>query len=223
MSVRPYQLLVFDWDGTLIDSIDRIVASLQIAGETICGVRVSESAARNVIGLGLREAIEQLHPGLGDAGINAVCDTYRQNFLFQNENEAPLFDGVVDMLDDLRSRGYTLAIATGKSRPGLNHSLDAHKLSHYFSATRCAGENRSKPHPEMLLGILNDVGTRAEHALMIGDSEHDLLMAKNAGVSAIAVTHGVHKADVLLTHRPLACFDEITELSDFLSHNPPRQ
>jgi phosphoglycolate phosphatase len=96
--------------------------------------------------------------------------------------------------------------------------LQTHKLAHYFSSTRCAGENRSKPHPEMLLGVLQDVGISAGRALMIGDSEHDMLMASNAKVKAIAVTHGVHKADVLLKHQPLACLDQITELSGFLTH-----
>jgi phosphoglycolate phosphatase len=220
MNNHPRHLLVFDWDGTLIDSIARIVSSLQYASESACGVQVSEAAARNVIGLGLREAVEQLHPGMKTDAVAAVSEAYKQHFMHQNPIEAPLFEGVVDMLDDLRTRGYKLAIATGKSRIGLDHSLQTHKLAHYFSTTRCAGENPSKPHPQMLLGILGDTGTRAEHALMIGDSEHDLLMAKNAGVDAIAVTHGVHKAEVLLRHTPLACFDQITELSGFLSHNP---
>lgn len=219
MNNQPRKLLVFDWDGTLIDSIARIVSSLQFASESTCGVQVSEAAARNVIGLGLREAVEQLHPGMNTDAVAAVSEAYKQHFMHQNPIEAPLFEGVVDMLDDLRTRGYMLAIATGKSRIGLDHSLQTHKLAHYFSTTRCAGENPSKPHPQMLLGILGDTGTRAEHALMIGDSEHDLLMAKNAGVDAIAVTHGVHKAEVLLRHTPLACFDQITELSGFLSHN----
>ena len=220
MNTHARQLLVFDWDGTLIDSIARIVSSLQVASESVRGIQVSETAARNVIGLGLREAVEQLHPGMSETEITAVSNAYKQHFMHDNPIEAPLFEGVVDMLDDLRTRGYTLAIATGKSRQGLDHSLQAHKLALYFSATRCAGENRSKPHPQMLLGILDDVGSRAEHALMIGDSEHDLLMAKNAGVDAIAVTHGVHTAEVLLRHAPLACFDQITELSGFLAHNP---
>ena len=220
MKSQSRRLLVFDWDGTLIDSIARIVSSLQFASESACGVQVSEAAARNVIGLGLREAIEQLHPGMNADDVATVSDAYKQHFMHDNQIEAPLFEGVEVMLDDLRARGYTLAIATGKSRPGLDHSLQTHNLSHYFTSTRCAGENHSKPHPQMLLGILDDVGTRAEHALMIGDSEHDLLMAKNAGVDAIAVTHGVHKAEVLLRHSPLACFDQITELSGFLSHNP---
>jgi phosphoglycolate phosphatase len=218
MKTNAYQALVFDWDGTLIDSIERIANSLQLAGEKICGIKVSDTAARNVIGLGLHEAVTQLYPELNAETINAISEAYKQHYLYESEIEAPLFDGVTDLLDSLRTRGFTLAIATGKSRIGLNHSLDTHGLAHYFSSTRCAGENRSKPDPEMLLGVLSDVGINAKQALMIGDSEHDMLMAKNAGVGAIAVTHGVHKAKVLLKHKPLACLDRITELSNFLTH-----
>jgi len=220
MSKNTYQALVFDWDGTLIDSIERITNSLQLAGEKVCGIKVSAEDARNVIGLGLREAVTQLHPELDADDITAICEAYKQHYLYESEIEAPLFIGVVDLLDNLRTRGYTLAIATGKSRAGLEHSLHTHKLAHYFTATRCAGENRSKPHPEMLLGVLQDIHINPVRALMIGDSEHDMLMASNAKVKAIAVTHGVHKAEVLLKHQPLACLDQITELSDFLFHNP---
>ncbi len=217
MNTNAYQALVFDWDGTLIDSIERIANSLQLAGEKVCGIKVSDAAARNVIGLGLHEAVTQLHPKLDAETINAISEAYKQHYLYESEIEAPLFDGVIDLLDNLRTQGFTLAIATGKSRIGLNHSLETHRLAHYFSSTRCAGENRSKPDPEMLLGVLSDVGINAQQALMIGDSEHDMLMAKNAGVEAIAVTHGVHKAEVLLKHKPLACLDQITELSNFLT------
>lgn len=223
MSNNNYKVLVFDWDGTLIDSIERIATSLQIASELVCGMHISSSAARNVIGLGLIEAVSQLHPEADDATINALCEAYKQHYLYESEIEAPLFDGVVEMLDDLRSRGFTLAIATGKSRTGLDHSLASHQLAHYFSSTRCAGENRSKPHPEMLLGVLQDVGASIEQAIMIGDSEHDMKMASNAGVGAIAVTHGVHNAATLQQHPLLACLDRVTDLSKFLIHNPMMQ
>ena len=134
---------------------------------------------------------------------------------------ANLFEGVTEFLDELIHHGFTLAIATGKSRVGLDHSLEEHQLADRFTTTRCAGEYLSKPHPEMLLGILNDLNTDPEQALMIGDSEHDLMMARNAGVESIAVTHGVQQADVLLSHQPLACLDRITDLSHFLTHNKP--
>lgn len=215
---NPYSLIVFDWDGTLIDSIEQITRSLQAASKIVCGEDITEEAARSVIGLGLQEAVERLHPDKPQTLTKKMADTYRHHYTNENKVPAHLFDGVTDMLDELKNTGFTLAIATGKSRTGLKHSLTEHPVSHYFTTTRCAGENQSKPHPEMLLGILNDTQTEARHALMIGDSEHDLMMAKNASVDAIAVTHGAHTADRLMKHKPLLCLDRIADLSNFLSH-----
>lgn len=214
---NPYSLIVFDWDGTLIDSIEQITHSLQAASKIVCGEDITEEAARNVIGLGLQEAVERLHPDKPQTLTKKMADIYRHHYTNENKVPARLFDGVTDMLGELKNTGFTLAIATGKSRTGLEHSLTEHPVSHYFTTTRCAGENQSKPHPEMLLGILNDTQTDARHALMIGDSEHDLMMAKNASVDAIAVTHGVHTADRLMKHKPLLCLDRIADLSNFLS------
>lgn len=214
----PYSLLVFDWDGTLIDSIEQITTSLREASKFVCGEDITEDAARSVIGLGLQEAITGLHPDKHQSLIEQMAERYRHHYLHENRVPAPLFEGVTEMLGELHHRGFTLAIATGKSRLGLEHSLAEHPVGHYFSATRCAGENRSKPHPEMLLGILNDTRMSAEQALMIGDTGHDLAMAKNAGIDAVAVTHGAHTADRLMLHKPLLCLDRIADLSNFLSH-----
>jgi phosphoglycolate phosphatase len=216
---NKHKLLVFDWDGTLIDSIEQIVTSLQTASQKVCGETVAEDAARGVIGLGLTEAIEKLHPGLDSTTVEQVSAAYKQHYLYENPIQAKLFDGVTDMLDELTESGYQLAIATGKSRPGLTRSLEEHSMQDYFVTTKCAGENLSKPHPEMLLEILLELDTPAAHTLMIGDSEHDLMMANNAQVNAVAVSHGVQQADVLMTHKPLICLDKITDLSGFLSHN----
>ncbi|MDH5611910.1 MAG: HAD-IA family hydrolase [Gammaproteobacteria bacterium] len=213
---KPYSLIVFDWDGTLIDSIEQITTSLQIASQIVCGENITEEAARSVIGLGLKEAIERLHPDKSQSLINQIADTYRHHYLHENKVPAPLFDGVTEMLDELFNKGFTLAIATGKSRVGLDHSLTEYPVSHYFTTTRCAGENQSKPHPEMLLSILEDTQTNAAHALMIGDSEHDLMMAKNANVDAVAVTHGAHTADRLMAHKPLLCLTKVADLPSFL-------
>ena len=208
---NPYSLLVFDWDGTLIDSIEQITSSLQAASKIVFHEKVTEEAARNVIGLGLQEAVERLHPNKPQALIEKMADVYRHHYLHENKVPAPLFEGVIDMLDELLNKGFTLAIATGKSRAGLDHSLVEHPVSHYFTSTRCAGENQSKPHPEMLLGILNDTQKDARHTLMIGDSEHDLMMAKNANVDSVAVTHGAHTADRLMEHKPLLCLDRVAD------------
>ena len=212
----PYSLLVFDWDGTLIDSIEQITVSLQIASKKICSENISEQAARSVIGLGLQEAVEQLHPGKAPDIIEKIADAYRHHYLHENIVPSPLFDGVTEMLEELNNAGFEMAIATGKSRQGLDKSIAEHNVAHFFSTTRCAGENKSKPHPEMLLGILNDSQTSPEKAIMIGDTEHDLMMAKNAGIDAIAVSHGAHSTDRLMPHKPLSCLENISDLTAFL-------
>jgi phosphoglycolate phosphatase len=219
MNDTRFRLLVFDWDGTLIDSIERIVTSLQYASFKVCGIHLDEETARSVIGLGLNEAIERLHPELDAVSLESVADAYRQNFLVDSKVPELLFDGVEDLLDQLIEDRYTLAVATGKSRRGLDRAMQKHKLGRYFATTRCAGENRSKPHPEMLNSILNQLDIHADDALMIGDSAHDMLMAGNAGVNAIGVTHGVEDAESLMKYKPLTCLDDISDLYEFLSHN----
>jgi phosphoglycolate phosphatase len=221
--MKNFPLLVFDWDGTLVDSIRRIVTSLQFASKQIIDVSVTEAQARDVIGLGLVEAIEKLHPQLDTQQhadqLNDIADAYRQHYLYENTVPAPLFGGVKTLLDELIADGYTLAISTGKSRAGLEQSINEHQLADYFTSTRCAGENKSKPHPEMLHEILHELGYSAAQAVMIGDSEHDLKMASNANMRSIGVTHGVHAAEALHKHRPLTCLNNITDLSAYLRHN----
>jgi len=221
--MKQYPLLVFDWDGTLVDSIERIVTSLQHASKHVADTEITETRAKNVIGLGLMEAISQLLPELdakSESGVlENIADVYRQHYLYDNPIPAPLFAGVNELLTDLRDTGYTLAISTGKSRVGLERSINEHKLAEYFAASRCAGENKSKPHPEMLHEILQQLNFSPAQALMIGDSEHDLKMANNANVSSIGVTQGVHDTTTLAKLNPLTCLSNITELSDYLNQN----
>ncbi len=221
--MKQYPLLVFDWDGTLVDSIERIVTSLQHASKQAVDADISETQAKDVIGLGLMEAIEKLHPELDtqfqSAKLENIANAYRQHYLYDNPVPAPLFTGVNKLLDNLRDDGYTLAVSTGKSRVGLDQSIAEHKMADYFATTRCAGENKSKPHPEMLHKILDELNFSASQTLMIGDSEHDLKMANNANVQSIGVTHGVHDAITLEKYNPLVCLNNITELSDYLNHN----
>ena len=223
--MKKFPLLVFDWDGTLVDSIERIVTSLQYAGKQTVGAIISESQAKDVIGLGLMEAILKLHPELHREKQKTIliniADSYRQHYLFDNTVPAPLFSGVHKLLNELRQQDYSLAISTGKSRTGLERSMNEHNMADHFITTRCAGENKSKPHPEMLHEILNELNFSATEALMIGDSGHDLEMANNARVKSIGVTHGVHDLHALEKHKPLVCLNHITELSDFLNHNTP--
>ncbi len=222
--MNKYPLLVFDWDGTLVDSIERIVTSLQFASLQAADIHIDERQARDVIGLGLSEAITKLHPELDKKHhaieVNKIADAYRQHYLHENAVPAPLFDGVNELLSELQGSGYTLAISTGKSRAGLQSAIDEHKMADYFTTSRCAGENKSKPHPEMLHEILHELNFSATQTLMIGDSEHDMKMANNANMQCIGVTHGVHDADTLKRYNPLVCLDDITELSNYLSHTP---
>jgi phosphoglycolate phosphatase len=221
--IKQYPLLVFDWDGTLVDSIERIVTSLQHASRHAANIEISETQAKDVIGLGLREAIEKLHPELvaenGSIELENIANAYRQHYLYDNPIPAPLFAGARQLLTDLRHEGYTLAVSTGKSRAGLEQSINEHKVADYFATTRCAGENKSKPHPQMLYEILRELNFSASQAVMIGDSEHDLKMANNANMQSIGVTHGVHDAATLAKHKPLVCLNNITELSGYLKHN----
>jgi phosphoglycolate phosphatase len=219
MKSAHYRCLVFDWDGTLIDSIERIVTSLQTAALQTCKTHVTEVAARNVIGMGLMEALLALLPDASEAQLQLAADAYKHDYIHDNKVPSQLFTGVKEFLQELKSGGYLLAIATGKSRIGLDLSLAEHALEDFFATTRCAGEYRSKPHPEMLLSIVNDYDVAADTTLMIGDSEHDMRMANNAGIAAIGVTHGAHSAEVLERYDPLMCLQHITDLSDFLSHN----
>lgn len=221
--MKQFPLLVFDWDGTLVDSIQRIVTSLQHASRLVTGTDISDARARDVIGLGLMEAISKLHPALHHEQqteeLTRIADAYRQHYLYDNTIPAPLFPGVEALLSELSAAGYTLAISTGKSRIGLNMAIAEHGMGNIFTTTRCAGENKSKPHPEMLHEILHELNFSADEALMIGDSEHDLMMANNANMRSVGVTHGVHDADILNKHNPLICLGNITELSGFLNHN----
>jgi phosphoglycolate phosphatase len=223
--MKQFPLLVFDWDGTLVDSIERIVTSLQHASKQAVDADVSDTQAKDVIGLGLMEAIIKLHPELDtqhqSAELENIAKTYRQHYLYDNPVPAPLFSGVNKLLNDLQNEGYTMAISTGKSRIGLDQSIEEHKVADYFATTRCAGENKSKPHPEMLHEILHELKFSAAQTLMIGDSEHDMKMANNANMPCIGVTHGVHDASTLEKYNPLICLNNITELSDYLSHNSP--
>ncbi len=218
-----FPLLVFDWDGTLVNSIDRIVSSLQYASQEAAGIEVTDKQAKDVIGLGLIEAVSKLHPEFDATKdtvmLEKIADAYREHYVHHSTVPAPLFSGVENFLDELRDEGYTLAISTGKSRRGLTHSMEEHNMTRYFSTTRCAGENKSKPHPEMLHEILDELNFSAAQALMIGDSEHDLKMASNADVQSIGVTHGVHDSETLRKHNPLICLNNITDLIDFLNHN----
>ena len=219
MPQKNYKLLIFDWDGTLVDSIERIATSLQAASHQICQASISNSEARNVIGLGLQEAIQQLHPELESNRISQIAQAYKHHYINENTIDENPFEGSAQLLRELRQKGYFLAIATGKSRIGFDLSANKFAMKGYFHNTQCSSENQSKPHPQMILKILDALDITVEDSVMIGDSKHDLKMAQNAGMDSIAVTHGVHSAAELSGFNPLVCLDRITDLQHFLQHN----
>jgi phosphoglycolate phosphatase len=215
-----YELLVFDWDGTLMDSAARIVGSMQAAFRELDLAPPPAEAARNVIGLGLSHAVAELAPGL-DEGLQArLIERYRAHYLELNDTPTPLFPGAADVVADLHGQGYLLAVATGKSRRGLDQALIQSGLGARFHATRSADETLSKPHPQMLLELLDELGIHASRALMIGDTEYDLLTARNAGVDALAVCYGAHAPERLLALEPLACLSAIDALPGWLAAAP---
>ena len=208
-----YKLLVFDWDGTLMDSEAGIVSSMQTAFRNLALDVPSDEAVRNIIGLGLKEAIEAILPDPDNQElVDKLVLSYRHHYLEADGGKSELFPAVEKTLEQLEQSGYLLAVATGKGRGGLDRVLDETGLRHYFVATRCAGETFSKPHPQMLNELVDFTGVDAAQVLMIGDTEYDLQMANNAGTDSIAVSYGAHEVERLLRHEPIACLDAITEL-----------
>jgi phosphoglycolate phosphatase len=215
MNGRRFELVVFDWDGTLMDSAARIVACIQLAA-TEHGLPVPPpAAARDIIGLGLEEAVERLFGGVGVIDRDALVEIYRRHWLGDDIPASTMFPGAVDLVRDLHAAGYLLAVATGKSRRGLEKSLDESGLREFFHVTRCADETFSKPHPQMLNEILVDLDTDHQSALVVGDTEYDMQMAANARVAAVGIGHGVHSPDRLLASGALRCFGDLSAFSDW--------
>jgi len=213
-----YELVVFDWDGTLLDSAGAIVNAIQAACRDLDLPVPDKARASHVIGLGLADAMRHAVPDLAPENYQAMVDRYRFHYL-SGDHALTLFDGVPAMLARLHAAGHVLAVATGKSRLGLERALDHSGLRPYFSASRCADECHSKPHPQMLEELMAEFGTPASATVMIGDTSHDLLMAQNAGVGALAVTYGAHPHDHLLEYSPLACLNNVAELDAWLMSN----
>jgi len=217
-STRRYELVVFDWDGTLMDSAGLITRSIQAAARDL-GLPVPDDAtASHVIGLGLTDALALAVPQLAVADYPRMAERYRYHFL-AGDTEAPLFAGTEAMLAQLADAGHMLAIATGKSHQGLTRALAATGIGNFFAGTRCADQTSPKPAPDMLLELMEELATRPEATLMIGDTTHDLQMASNAGVRAVAITHGAHPAHALTAAGPLATVHNTAELHQWLKQN----
>ncbi|MEA3638845.1 MAG: HAD-IA family hydrolase [Lamprobacter sp.] len=214
--LQGIELIVFDWDGTLMDSEARIVASMQAAFADIGRPSPPAAAVRAVIGLGLEEAMLRLPGVSSDEDLSEIIARYRHHYLSANATPTPLFEGAMALIEALHQRGQLLAVATGKSRRGLDQALDQTGLRPWFHATRCAEETLSKPHPGMLHELMDELGAKPANTLMIGDTDYDVLMAHNAGVRALAVSYGTQSAARLLEHKPLGCAPSIAVLSDWL-------
>lgn len=216
MKQRNFDLIVFDWDGTLMDSTATIVDSIQAACADLALPIPSREQASHVIGLSLLGAVQAVVPGLDDEGCQRLAERYRHHFLLR-DHDLVLFDGARELLEWLRGEGYQLAVATGKARRGLSRVLASSGLDTFFDATRCADESFSKPHPGMLLELMDELLVEADRVLMIGDTTHDLLMAKNAGTHALAMSYGAHPREQLAAEAPRALLDSMAELREWLA------
>ena len=210
-----FELLVFDWDGTLMDSAAVIIASLQAACSDL-GLRIPpDEKARFIIGLGLRDAMAYVLPELDPADYPRVAERYRHHFLLR-DSETALFPGAAETVKELRASDFKLAVATGKGRRGLDRALEATGMASYFHATRCADECQSKPHPGMLQELMAVLEVGCDRTLMIGDTTHDMAMAQNARVARLGAAYGAHPRQELLAFDPVACVDGFTELRAWL-------
>lgn len=201
-----------------MDSTRMIARSLQEACRDVGAPVPSQSDALFVIGLNLADTFARVAPALDESSQARLAERYRHHFL-ANEHEAPLYGGVPEMLADLHGRGRRLAVATGKARRGLERVLDQTGLRSWFEATRCADEGFAKPHPGMLLMLLDITGVEPRRALMVGDTTHDLELAANAGVDAVSVSYGAHPQELLRTRPAVARFDSVPELHRWLAAN----
>tara|TARA_Y100001936_G_C16079795_1_gene676835 strand:- start:1628 stop:2284 length:657 start_codon:yes stop_codon:yes gene_type:complete len=215
---KKIDLIVFDWDGTLINSADAIVSSIQAAARDLRIAEPTNIKARYVIGLGLHEALGHLFPGLTSQEFSSLSKRYRYHYLMQDK-KISLYKGVSEIIRDLYAKNFLLAVATGKSRAGLNRSFELTGLGNFFHASRCADETFSKPHPAMLLELMAQFNVKASRTLMIGDTTYDLQMARNAGVSRVGVTYGAHSKKDLKIFKPLICIENVKKLGLWLKKN----
>ena len=214
------KLIVFDWDGTLMDSAARIVNCMHAAIADVGLAPRQDEQIRNIIGLGLRESVTALYPDIADADYAALVARYRVHYLEVNDTPSELFDGASDLIANLLDKGFFLAVATGKGRQGLDRVLHETGLKSAFHATRCADEAFSKPHPQMLLELMDMLGVEPAETLMVGDTEYDIQMAHNARTGAVAVSYGAHEKQRLLDLTPLVCVDDLDQLSQWLLDVP---
>ncbi len=215
---RRYDLIVWDWDGTIMESTPTIVHCIQQSCRDL-GFKVpDDSLASSVIGLGIQDSLRRAVPWIEPIHFPKLTERFRYHYLAK-DHELHLFSGIRELLEDLREDGYLLGVATGKSRVGLDRSLAHHQIGHLFHETRTADESFSKPHPGMLLELSDVTQVPMRRMLMIGDTTHDLDMAANAGVDAVAVTYGAHPPDVLKESPSLIRVNDVAQLATWLDEN----
>jgi len=212
-----YRLIVFDWDGTIIDSAETIAECIRDSARDMGLPVPTTERASHVIGLGLHDSLRLAVPELQAQQYPQFVAAYRKHFLAR-EDSMGLFPGMNDLLKDLKER-HLLAIATGKSRRGLDRALAATRIGAYFSASRCADETNPKPHPAMLHELMRELGFSKSQILMVGDTSHDLEMARAAEVDSVAVTYGAHPEDGLRACSPTGCVSTVRELKAWLTQN----
>ena len=215
---RRFDLIAFDWDGTLFDSAKIIVHCIQRAVADVGGTVPSDQAAAYVIGLGLTQALAQAAPDVPEAKYPELGARYRHHYMAR-QDDLSLFDGVLPLLEDLKARHHWLAVATGKSRRGLDDALNTVQLKGVFNGSRTADETAGKPHPRMLHELMREFGTEPERTLMIGDTTHDLQMALNAGCASVGVSYGAHEPAAFEALGPCHVAHSVPELHDWLARN----
>jgi len=208
--MKNYKLLIFDWDGTLVNSMDFIVDCIRATAQEL-KLPIEKFDIRSGIGLAAADHLKLLFPEI-DREVVSKC--FYRHYFEGKENTERAYEGAFDTLRVLKQQGYTLAIATNKSRKGLNLSLARMQAHDLFAATRCGDEGVTKPHPDVIMELLVKLEFKTEHSVMIGDTVHDLQLAKNAGVDAIAVTYGIGKREHFHEYSPLHCIDDVRELKN---------
>ena len=214
--MSDYKLIVFDWDGTLMNSLARIASCMQAAAVDLAIAPATAEQVHGIVGLALDIAIRRLHPQLDESQVELMRQRYSHHYVEAESTPSAFYEGIPQMLDSLSAKGALLSVATGKSRKGLSRVFNAHGVEALFHSSRCADETRSKPEPDMLLEILDFHKLQPSDAVMVGDTEFDLEMAVRAGVDSVGVTWGAHDITRLLRHNPKVCVDSVASLSDWL-------
>lgn len=213
---KNYKLIIFDWDGTLMDSVTRIVTSMQATAKVLDLPQPTFEQGKSIIGLSLGKGIQTLFPNCSEELQRNIEKQYKHQFLEVNDTPTPLFEHALTLINRLKDQGKLVTIATGKARPGLERVLAMSNTKHLFDSTRSASDCKSKPDPEMIVSLLKEFDVAAKDAVMVGDTSFDLEMAKNAGVDSFGVTLGAHKRSVLESHAPVAVVDSLKELEQWL-------